>query len=177
KDSVFVEKEMAMSVIYRLETKAANTPSSLDWVQVKTEIEKAVPGFDYSLLLLSHQVSFYQSKKNWDQYGNYAIKYLEAPLLKKDLNKINEIVWNIFLHCSDAELLKKFIPWGRKAVELSNDNAAILDTYAQLLYKADKLYHIKTGEDYMEMESRVAGLLHQEEIFSKMQRGLPTWEK
>ena len=78
------------------------------------------------------------------------------------------------MHCNDREILKRGQEWIELLLKGEPQNAAWIDTYANLLYKQGR-----TNEALIE-ESKAARLSpEQEDIkgnYAKMILGLPTWD-
>jgi hypothetical protein len=65
-------------------------------------------------------------------------------------------------------------------IHAGSKDPLFLDTYAQLLYKGGKLCQFTSPDNYLEIETRVVGLLNNDanskERFERMKRGEKNWE-
>lgn len=91
---------------------------------------------------------------------------------------INSAAWPAFLHVTDRKLLKKATQWMAKAVQQKPDDDALLDTYANLLYKTGRT------QEAIQWEEKALSITNpidtgQRKIYmnviEKIKRGEPTY--
>ncbi len=122
-----------LSKIYR--TVFSRTYTSEQVEELKDKIKQS--GYKNSHQLIAHaNLILAQRLRQWDKYANHAITLINE---KKyfDPVYINNISWNIYKNIEDATILEHAVRWAKKAAEAANE-AAYLDTYANLLYKTGK---------------------------------------
>jgi hypothetical protein len=117
------------------------------WKEIEEKISKK-----YSLKLAKRvvndaKIEWYANNKDWPQHVKYVIvkvkKYLDPKTSWYDYT-INSLSWNsIFMHSTNKNEIKIAIRWMKKQVMKKSLNgnpneAAAMDTYANLLYKAGR---------------------------------------
>jgi thioredoxin-related protein len=85
---------------------------------------------------LRYRLYFYQMTENWDAYATVA-QSIAVNDEMNDAGTLNQMAWNIFENNAGAESVKMAISWMEGVVEESPEYA-YLDTYAALLYKANR---------------------------------------
>ena len=87
-------------------------------------------------MYLKIKMIYYQyMKKDWENYAEVAIYYVESFAMTNTTSReINEIAWNFYINIESNEYLNHAIKWVMHGMEI-DDNYAIHDTYASLLYK------------------------------------------
>jgi hypothetical protein len=95
---------------------------------------KQLSNNDYYQALISLRIS--TLNQDWDRYGESFITMVSHnPGI--EANTINSYAWNCYKFINDVSLLEKVAKTIEKTVE-KHDSYAIHDTYASLLYKAQK---------------------------------------
>ena len=89
---------------------------------------------------------------------------------------LNNIAWEVFKKVSDKNALQDALRWSKRSLELSPNNAAWLDTYANLLYKLElKEDAIAKEEETLRYVDK-KGIKGYTETLRKMKAGEKTWE-
>lgn len=83
--------------------------------------------------LKEFDISYYKGIGNWGKFAE-----LVKPTIKEaHPNQINGYAWDIYESCDDKEVINMACDWMSITVE-KNQDYALLDTYAAVLYKAKK---------------------------------------
>jgi thioredoxin-related protein len=78
-------------------------------------------------------LAFHQSSNDWTSYASAAVRYVEVGGVD-DASELNEIAWTFYEKVDDNAMLAKAVKWAETALG-KNDNYAIADTYAAVLFK------------------------------------------
>jgi len=173
-------EQVLKNVIYREEIAPFDKAEKPDW----DAIEKRVSSKHGRLgeeQAWGNRTVYYWQNKDWVNFGKYYKKYFDRviPLERSGLH-INNMSWPVFEHVTDSAILNTAI----KAMAYNVDkfqryDAPAIDTYANLLYKANLLYGAGKKEDalfWAELGVRLTD--HDkgfEETLAKMKRGEKTW--
>jgi hypothetical protein len=119
-----------------------------------------------------------QYQKDWNSMEliiNDYIKMCGPIILPAELNNYS---WLIFENSNEASMLQSAVEWTEFALRSEREDKAILDTYANLLYKIKRkdealLYERKALQ--ISMRNGNADNKIYEETISKMERGEKTW--
>ncbi|MGQ0827691.1 MAG: thioredoxin family protein [Bacteroidota bacterium] len=129
---------------------------------LKTKLRKS-GAKDAEKMIIKADLKLYQYQKDWKNYAATAVNYAES-YAQNDANELNSISWTFYEHVDDKAMLEKAIGWMNRAVKI-NDDYALNDTHAAVLYKAgyrteakaaaEKAIELakKSGEDYKETET------------------------
>ena len=102
----------------------------------KTRISKAYPKQSREAIALL-KVYLYSELKDWKNYGpavSYYMKNYGDQLTS--ISQLNDFSWNIFDHFDEKSILQEALKWSKKSISgKDTQDAAIIDTYANLLYK------------------------------------------
>ncbi|WP_315815285.1 hypothetical protein [Paraflavitalea speifideaquila] len=152
-----------------------------DWEKLYREIRKGFNTTYAKRNLLQARKHWYERNRNYHAFGKYSLQYLkEYPPDLTDHNQraqLNSVAWNIFLHTTDKQLIDEAIQWMRKIFDqnphpVEKGFASIMDTYANLLYKAGRTV------EAIQWEEKAAALWPERELFKEvvrqMKRGEPT---
>ena len=85
-------------------------------------------------LVSGENIEFYRVTKDWDNYRDTMMMYVEKYAAKDDWLIFNESAWGFCENLSDTASLDTAIAWIKRSVEI-NSNYWNTDTYAALLYK------------------------------------------
>jgi hypothetical protein len=112
-----------------------------DWNKLEKLIKEKY-GVSYAKRnVLSAKVEWYNRLANFVAYTRTALDYLNKYYSIQDDNdayRVNYYAWDAFKYSNDKKVIDGFIKWMAKAVQRKPDYPLLLDTYAQLLYKAGK---------------------------------------
>lgn len=115
-------------------------------------VQKYIPDQSEDLLP-GWQINFYKSNGQWQKYADA----IEVELKKDpdvDVQYLNQFCWPIYEQCNDITVINQAVGWlDSRSAKLRTYE--VLDTYASLLYKANRLDDaeqyalkaIKVGED------------------------------
>ncbi|WP_207515238.1 thioredoxin family protein [Longitalea luteola] len=121
-------------------TRLKHDYSEADWKMLRRMLSKRYEAGVVRRNLVAAKVQWYLRHRNYKA----SIKYYTVKLKKytfdynKEIVSINNFVWDVFLNVTDKKLMNKVLPWGKKAIQLAPRYANLLDSYANLLYKAGK---------------------------------------
>lgn len=187
------------AVIYREEiepklwkSKGVELTDKPDWKGISSTIAGKYDNGYAERALLDAKIGWYQAKKDWSQAAKYCLDKLDkygadADVIDaKHAVEFNQYTWFIiFEHVVDKGILERAAQWQKKLLNVNvrpDDAAMLLDTYANLLYKAGRT---EEGIDWEKkaMELEVGYAVKRErnpskvfqETFEKMQKGAPTW--
>lgn len=161
-----------MNIIYRDEIAPSVTGpnSNPDWDVLKLSIQKY--GSAGEEILLRAKTIFFLNANDWNQFAEAANEYFSKYRQYIAADELNQFAWTIFQHCNDKVLLTNAVEWSKQSLK-AGDNAAYLDTQANLVYKlGDKDAAIKLQQKATAL-SADAGLA---ENLEKMIRGEKTWQ-
>lgn len=124
------------------------------------------------------RVQFFQRSKNWPKFQTAVLAYMDKYGKEVDGSTLNEFAWSVFENCTDPDCVATALSWSKRSVdETEGKNAAILDTYANLLYKTGK------KEEAILAEQKAVSLVAASEkegyqaTLDKMQKGEKTWSE
>ena len=101
-------------------------------------------------ILLASDVVYYYKTEDYDNYKKVVVPCVEKYHLDNE-EFLNGIAYDIYEKCADKELLAKAEMWAKKACDLSQNEPAVMDTYACLLFKnGNKKLAIKIEEEAIE---------------------------
>lgn len=86
------------------------------------------------------RAEWYLRHKNYKNYTKYYLIKLKKYTgdMKSEVYGINSFGFHVFLQVTDIKVITEVTQWIKKAMDLS-PNSDIIDTYANLLYKAGKI--------------------------------------
>ena len=96
---------------------------------------------DPEKIILSSDMKFYKTRKDWDNYSKSAITYTDKYSMT-NANALNSIAWDFYEKIEDKMALAHAEGWAKHAVELQPDYANT-DTYAAVLFKLGKTEEAK----------------------------------
>lgn len=85
------------------------------------------------------KVQFYQGTKKWDKFQPAVMAYMKKYGTEVDASMLNSFAWTVFENCKDRDCVASAMEWSKRSVEKTQEKEpALLDTYANLLYKMGK---------------------------------------
>lgn len=85
------------------------------------------------------RVQFYQGTKKWDKFQPAVLDYMKKYGSEVTAEMLNSFAWAVFENCKDPDCVASALAWSKRSVEETQEkDPAILDTYANLLYKLGK---------------------------------------
>ncbi|MBX2909384.1 MAG: thioredoxin family protein [Chitinophagales bacterium] len=111
--------------------KAAND-SSIGYAKSKEQLLKRQNPLAVKAIALS-DISYYREKKDYKNFAT-AASYFMNTYQSDDPELLNNIAWTFFEEITNKVQLTEATAWAKKAVDISG-NFAMIDTYANLLYK------------------------------------------
>ncbi|WP_343744157.1 thioredoxin fold domain-containing protein [Chitinophaga sp.] len=163
-----------------------NTPSP-SWELLEKELSKKWDKKIAKSAILDAKIKWYTNRNDWNNAIKYQMDQIEQNTdTQKKLNlgeifMINNFVYDIVLKKSnDTGILKKAISYMQVITIQNPNNTAIIDTYANVLYKIGK------RNEAIEMEQKALNIAENknsiedkkefEETIRKMKMNIPTWD-
>lgn len=85
------------------------------------------------------RIQFYQGTKKWDKFQPAVLDYMKKYGSEVTAEMLNSFAWAVFENCKDPDCVASALAWSKRSVEETQEkDPAILDTYANLLYKLGK---------------------------------------
>jgi thiol-disulfide isomerase/thioredoxin len=149
-----------------------------DWEQLRTKLRLKYNGSHVEKVILNAKIRWANDRSNWSAVTAYYLKKLKTYGL--DTSDVGWAVTNnimydvIFKYCNDKGTLNEAVKWQNKLVDTHPGNENILDTYANLLYKAG------SRNEALKWEKKAALIAPKNSeikaTLQKMRKGIPTWE-
>jgi thioredoxin-related protein len=152
--------------------------SEADWTELKKRIEKKYSSDDYAKRNIRiAKVEWYTRHRNYAASAKWALIHLNKDFLLEHDNPyiINNFAWDAFDYSNDKKVIKGYIKWMNRIVTTRvKDNASVLDTYANLLYKiGQKTQAIAFEEKAMNLSGGTQSKFAKR--VEMMKREEPTW--
>lgn len=188
----FKEQTANASIKMNLETMGLFDPqqkpdySEADWKNLYKRIRKKFSRHYATSNVLEAKIKWYDRHKNYNaSILVWLEKFKNNPPDITALNTpgtINNLGWNTFLNVTDKKLLNRMIYWVEKAIQAWPDTSigsAILDTYANLLYKTGRKEEAITWEakalKVAEYNKHLRSVAAYKIIIEKMRKDEPTY--
>lgn len=171
-----IYKERVLPLIKQAE-KEINVP---DWKKISIEIKTEFNSSYAQRNIVNAKIKWYGAKKDWNEWAKYTVqkveKYGPGPL------GLNVDAWSLFLYSNDKKTLSAGIKWINSLLKQDPENAAYLDTYANLLYKSGETKKaIQVEQNAKRLDAQQAMKKGQQpnktfqETIDKMVKREPTW--
>ena len=95
-------------------------------------------------IILLGDLAHLKKEKKFKDYCEVATEDI-GEYFNEDADKLNEFAWNVFQWSKKKKEHEIALGWAKRALELE-ENAAILDTYANLLYKLGRKEEARTAQ-------------------------------
>jgi hypothetical protein len=165
------------------------TEGSPDWIRIQAQLMAKYSDEIVSRSILNSKIKYYTNKQDYLKIAKYTFerndRYGIDTVGFKAKYLLNGMIWDIvFLHVSDPELLEKAIHELEPLVTgLPKPYPFIVDTYANLLYKAGhrgqaQRYELQAAQGEAELavdEHRAPDPVYRT-TYEKMRKGIPTWK-
>lgn len=188
-DKILNRPGFSRKVVDRIITKEEITPALLvakdkskepEWSFIEKKINHGFGEIYVEKNLTDAKVRWYRFKKDWKLFTKNSIRLIEKsiPDTAADFETcyiINNLLWDaVFVHGEDKEDFDKGIRRMKLIVDAYPDDAAYLDTYANILYKSGRKQEGIAAEEKAILLSKGADkdMLRSLE---KMKSGQPTW--
>lgn len=125
------------------------------------------------------KVLYFNATRNWKLLGPALLAYLPKYNDRlTDPSQLNDLAWNIFENISDPTLLKAALDMSRKSIQPPLENeAAYLDTYANILYRLGKTSEAIEWETKAMNAAQAFEKSGYEETLEKIKKGEKTWKE
>lgn len=153
-----------------------------DWKKLYKIVHERYNTYFAKRILLNARILWYTGNNN--RYKELKYRLLQLEKYPPDLTDpvtpgtVNSIGWKTFLYSTDKKMIKNAIGWMEKAVirPRPSHHAVVLDTYANLLYKAGrKSEAIQWQEKAINAETRETAKKKYQKALEQMRRGEPTY--
>lgn len=147
----------------------------VDFDGLQKEIEKEHPYIDMTASIALSKTQYYGFHKDWPKFKDAVNSYVELNGKSVSAQMLNSFAWSVFENCNDPACIESALSWSKKSLE-SGEQAAYLDTYANLLYKGgDKENAVKWQEKAL-LAASADEKENYQTILNKMKAGEPTWK-
>jgi thiol-disulfide isomerase/thioredoxin len=149
------------------------------WREVEKLIELKFAKEYVQYNILRGRVDFYRGNKEWRNYAKYVVircNYLGVLKFPNSYGtQLSDRAFEVFLYSNRKKELKTALLWANRAIEMEGTpDGETLDTKANILYKLGR------QREGIALERQAVNLKPTDreisENFSKMQKGLPTWQ-
>jgi hypothetical protein len=151
-----------------------------NWRELYKEIHKKFDKNSAQRNVLAARINWYDKHSNLNMYIKYYLSMLHViakdSIKREMLGAINHFAWSCFLNVTEEAQLKKIIPWMERAVKQYPGASALLDTYANLLYKAGNKHEGISWEEkaaVLEKNTRDEG--EYQSVVEQMKNEVPTY--
>ncbi len=152
----------------------------IDWEKLIWTITSKYDTYTANSAITFGKMNWYGRIKNYGLYCKYLIEKVEnysGVDVKKNTFYINNSAWKVFQYSQDKDQLYKALFWIEGVVNMEPEDAASLDTYANLLYKLGERQKAITVQQKAVQYARRDQLIELNSTLKKMQTGEPTWSK
>ena len=147
----------------------------IDFAKIQKDTEAAHPYVNLSKSFARLKAQFHMHSNDWPGFKNAVEDYLKLSGNNISAQELNSFAWTIFENCADVACLQAALNWSKKSIDLQEE-AAYLDTYANLLYRTgDQANAIKWQEKALSLASN-ADKEQYKGTLEKMKANTPTWE-
>jgi len=131
RNGIILQEEMGEKVF------GQNVITSPDWPSLQIVLSKKYPA-DAPQIIAYAKMRYYKYKNNWNDYGTAFFDYMNTYGSNLSNMDMNEYCWPIFENVTDMAVVESALKWMKLAVESSDKDFQIIDTYANLLMKSGK---------------------------------------
>ncbi|MGJ1265746.1 thioredoxin fold domain-containing protein [Sphingobacterium spiritivorum] len=164
---------MAVVLMRELVLPLVKKDENINLDDVQQQLAKSHPEVDMTGMFVRFKPQFYFSKKDWPAFKDAVNAYINTS--KVDANQLNSFAWTIFENCEDKACIESALAWSKKSLEEGDENAAYLDTYANLLYKKGNKDEAITTQEKAVAAADEDSKAELQVNLDKMRNGQPTW--
>jgi hypothetical protein len=152
-----------------------------DWGMIYEKVKRKYPR-QAEKVVVSAKPVYYDSKGMRKEYCLALVDYVEKLDDHRNLPLLNDYAWEMFLKCDDPAVLAHALGWSRLTFSGQPDpDDNIIDTYANLLYKAGQVKEgILWEQKAMSLVAKKPGSQDAIQKYAKtierMQKGEKVWE-
>lgn len=143
-----------------------------DWQNYQKKIAATLPA-QADEITMRINIDFYLAKKDWPKFEKAITTYMKQYSKHMNNEDMNSIAWSVFENCANASCVSQILDISS---QLKNTNeAAFLDTYANLLYKSGK------KNEAIALQQKAVDASPENErsgyqaTLAKMKNGIQTW--
>ena len=163
---------------------------NIEWVKLSSFIQKKYNKYYAERTIPEAKSRWYGEVKDWSNFAKYTVEFVEKYGETKSDFDLAQQSWAVFEHSSNEEELQKAMKWAKKVMDRNTDSSnvlpAVMDTYANLLYKIGYLFEKnKSNNTAIEVEERALVLARKynnkgfitafTSSIEKMKKGEATW--
>ena len=143
---------------------------------LEDRILKAYPN-QSKQILLNMKVNIYTYTKDWKKLESVITEYMkDFGDLVTDEGQLNEYAWNVFDHIDSKETIEAALGWSKRAIsDKYSKESAMIDTYANLLYKIGRTQEAIEAETKSMEYAPASEKASYQETIDKMKKGEKTW--
>jgi thiol-disulfide isomerase/thioredoxin len=147
---------------------------AVNWTAVEDSIKASYPAYAEQVVATA-KVIYYQSKRDWENFQQAIVPFMSKYSTGLSPMELNGYAWTVFENCKDATCLAEALNWSKASLK-KGDEAAYLDTYANILYR------MGNTQEALATEEKALGLAVAEEkpqyqeTIDKMKKGEKTWK-
>lgn len=160
-----------MNIIYNeiIAPSVTGQNSIPDWDDLSNKI--ASYGLVGEEILIRAKTIHYMNQQDWKSFVSAANVYVTKFWNNINSDELNLFAWTAFERVKDSLLLEYAVGWGERLIKSKNE-AAYLDTYANLLYKLGRK---KQAIQFQERAVLIGDNQTLKITLDKMKRGEKTW--
>lgn len=162
-----------MTIIYgdHIESSVTGQNPHPDWDELSDNVARY--GSLGDEILIRAKTIHYLNQHDWENFAESAAQYVGKYGTNIKPEELNNYARTVFDRINSQELLLKAAVWSKLSISKKED-AAFLDTYANLLYKAGK------KDQAIALQQKAVELSDESDAFketlSKMKQGVATWQ-
>jgi thiol-disulfide isomerase/thioredoxin len=164
-----------------------------DWAAIYAAVAAKYGSEVADRTVLHEKISWYRFRKDWNTQASYKLDWMD--IYGADVNGqgsrygTNNNLWTFFENVDDKVTLDRAATWARKVVDGNPGSPEVIDTLANLLYKAGhtqeaiategkavEVAEAQAAEAAAQQKVSVAPDKVYRETLEKMKRGVPTWD-
>jgi thioredoxin-related protein len=145
---------------------------SLDLDSLVSIVSAKYPTVDLVQKVSLLKIQVYQQRKDWAKFQPAVLAYMGKYGSSVEPQTLNDFAWTVFENCPDQACVAQAMEWSKKSVaQTGGKDPALLDTYANLLYKSGNT------KDAIAMEEKALNIAGEsdkptyKETLDRMQKG------
>lgn len=143
-----------------------------DWQNYQKKIATTLPA-QADEITMRIDIDFYLAKRDWPKFEKAITTYMKQYSKQMNNEDMNSIAWSVFENCADASCVSQIL--GLSSQLKNTNEAAFLDTYANLLYKSGKKNEAIALQQKAVDASPESERSGYQATLAKMKNGIQTW--
>ncbi|ASZ12948.1 thioredoxin fold domain-containing protein [Chitinophaga pendula] len=147
------------------------TPAT--WTKIESKLTRQYPKYAKKIVAFN-KIHYYLRKGDWVNFRPAVNSYIQQYGKDVAPSDLNTYAWTVFEKCDDKACLEAALDWSKRSFE-GNNSPALIDTYANLLYKLGR------KDEAISWEEKAMNALPESDradfnaTINKMKNGQPTW--